>query len=70
MPKNTVVSFRLNNEQFNALKALLNKDMPMGVNSENQQARKIVVDFLNRRLKYKNEKDRIRGLEQYPYLRS
>jgi hypothetical protein len=46
MPKDTVVSFRLNDEQFGSLNEVLQKDTPTGVNSENQQARKIVIDYL------------------------
>jgi hypothetical protein len=69
MPKDTVVSFRLNDEQFGSLNEVLEKDTPTGVNSENQQARKIVIDYLAGRLKYKNEKHRKQDMEQYPDLK-
>jgi hypothetical protein len=54
MPKENVVSFRLDEKKFKALQDVRKKDMPVNVNSENQLCRKIVTDFLAGRLEYKN----------------
>jgi hypothetical protein len=55
MPKENVVSFRLDEEKFDALKKRLERDKPAGVNSTSQLARKIVDDTLAGRLVYKNQ---------------
>jgi hypothetical protein len=57
MPKENVVSFRLDEKKFNALNDLLKKDKPVGIQSPNQLARKIVDDALAGRLVYTNPND-------------
>lgn len=57
MPKENVVSFRLDDDKFGALKDRLMKDRPAGINSESQMARKIVDDALAGRLVYTNPDD-------------
>jgi hypothetical protein len=69
MPKDTVVSFRLNDEQFGSLNEVLQKDTPTGVNSENQQARKIVIDYLAGRLKVQKRKTPQAGHGTVPGLK-
>lgn len=54
MPKDHVVSFRLDDKSFKALNDRLMKAPPANVNSTNQLARKIVDDVLAGRLNYKN----------------
>jgi hypothetical protein len=57
MPKENVVSFRLDDKKFGVLTDMLKKGAPVGVNSENQLARKIVDDVLDGRLIYKDPTD-------------
>jgi hypothetical protein len=57
MPKENVVSFRLDDKKFGTLTDMLKTNAPAGVNSENQLARKIVDDALDGRLIYKNPAD-------------
>jgi hypothetical protein len=63
MPKENVVSFRLDEKKFKALQDVRKKDMPVGVKSENQLCRKIVTDFLAGRLEYKNPEHRAKDLD-------
>jgi hypothetical protein len=58
MPKENVVSFRLDEKKFEALKDRLKADKPVGIKSANQLARKIVDDALAGRLLYKNPEHR------------
>lgn len=57
MPKEKVVSFRVNEKSFAALTAKIETDTPVGIKSENQLARKIVDDALAGRLVYVNPAD-------------
>ena len=63
MPKENVVSFRLDNEKFKDLTKKLGDDQPVGVKSENQLARKILNDVLAGRLTYTNPEDRFTDLD-------
>jgi hypothetical protein len=63
MPKENVVSFRLDETKFKALTDRLGEDKPVGVKSENQLARKIVNDVLAGRLTYTDPNDRFTDLE-------
>lgn len=63
MPKDIVVSFRLSADQFKKLTDRMKTDKPIGIKSEKQQARKIVVDALEGRTEYKNNEDRFSDLE-------
>jgi hypothetical protein len=63
MPKENVVSFRLDDAKFKDLKKVRETNMPVGIKSENQLCRKIVNDFLAGRLKYENPEDRFTDLE-------
>jgi hypothetical protein len=63
MPKENVVSFRLDEKKFKALQDTRKKDMPVGVKSENQLCRKIVTDFLAGRLEYKDKEHRFADLD-------
>jgi hypothetical protein len=56
MPKENVVSFRLDDKKFDALTDRLKKGIA-GVNSENQLCRKIIDDVLAGRLVYTNPAD-------------
>lgn len=64
MPKENVVSFRLDEKKFTALQDVRKKDMPVGIKSENQLCRKIVQDFLAGRLSYANDEDRFTDPDQ------
>lgn len=66
MARENVVSFRLDEKQFSALKVILKRETPIGVASENGLARKFVVDFLQHRLRYINELDRLVDCDQFP----
>jgi hypothetical protein len=63
MPKENVVSFRLDEKKFKALQDVRKTDKPVGVKSENQLCRKIVNDFLAGRLEYKENGDRFTDLD-------
>lgn len=63
MPKENVVSFRLDETKIKALNKVRETDKPVGVKSNNQLCRKIVDDFLAGRLEYKNPDDRFTDLE-------
>jgi hypothetical protein len=63
MPKENVVSFRLDETKFGALKKVRENDKPVGVTSENQLCRKIVNDFLAGRLEYKDQAHRFTDLD-------
>jgi hypothetical protein len=54
MPKENVVSFRLDDKRFKALKDKIAEQPIIGVKSANQLARKIVCDFVAGRLTYPN----------------
>lgn len=62
MPKTNVVSFRLDDKKFAALRKIIDTDQPVLVKSENQLARKIVEDMLAGRLVYLEEGDRDQDL--------
>lgn len=61
--KPTVVSFRITTKQQKTLDAVQDRDPAVGVNSRNQYARKILVDFLAGKLAYKDPKDKLGGLD-------
>lgn len=63
MPKENVVSFRLDETKFSALTERLKADQPVNVKSENQLARKIIHDVLAGRLVYTNPDDRLTDIE-------
>lgn len=63
--KKRVISFRLSTKQDLQLGEILKRDPVVGVKSSRQFSRKIVVDFLNGRLVYKNPNDRHVDLDQY-----
>jgi hypothetical protein len=63
MPKDNVVSFRLDETKFKDLKKVRETDMPIGIKSENQLCRKIVADFLAGRLEYKDPQHRFTDLD-------
>jgi hypothetical protein len=54
-----VVSFRLSGDKHGKLSEIFERGEATGVNSLNQQARKVVNDFIDGRLVYKNPADRL-----------
>jgi hypothetical protein len=63
MPKENVVSFRLDDVKLKALKKVREADQPVNVKSENHLCRKIVQDFLAGRLVYTNPEDRFTDID-------
>lgn len=60
-----VISFRLNDAQFECLKTTFGGESIIGVSSERQFARKLVCDYMRGKLKYTNPKDKLADLEAY-----
>ena len=60
-----VVSFRLTDPQYTRLKKTSDETKVLGASSPRQFARKLVCDFLNGKLHYKNPKDLRVDLEAY-----
>lgn len=58
--KPNVISFRLSDAHHEKLKAIFDKDMASGVFSRLQHARKILVDYIDGRIVYKNEADKLK----------
>lgn len=66
MAKEHVISFRVSDDQFDALQKRYETDTPMGMGkakSPNRMARKIVLDCINGRTVYNNEDDRFYDID-------
>ena len=58
--KPNVISFRLSDAYHEKLKAIFDKDMASGVFSRLQHARKIIVDYIDGRIAYKDPADKLK----------
>ena len=56
-PRERVISFRISKDQATAMERFFWDNAMAGVNSVNQLARKIALDFIEGRLQYENPKD-------------
>jgi hypothetical protein len=57
--KGKVVSFRLNQAQYDALVSAFGNDKIVGVKSPNTLARKLALDWSSGKLAYRNPKDKL-----------
>lgn len=67
-PKTVVVSFRITTEIERLLEEIIVKYEPYRVNSTRKLARRIVVDFARKRLKYINPEHLVKDAEAPPAL--
>jgi hypothetical protein len=61
--REVVISFRVSDATDTQLNEMLKRSPSVGINSNRQFCRKIVMDYINGKLAYKSAKDRMMGVE-------